>query len=137
MISQLRRGLLGLLYFSLLSTTVSSCAATNRARTPTTSTPNSVANTQPEKAAVNSVPVIHVFVALADNVNQGIVPVSASLGNGDNAASNLLLGRGFRHKNLLLEEQRLAVDLSHTKPKREHSRTLHLQTPSHFIAAGR
>ena len=92
MIFQLRRGLLGLLYFSLLSTTVSSCASTNRAGTPTT---NSVSNSQPEKAAVNSIPVIHVFVALADNVNQGIVPVSASLGNGDNAATNLYWGAAF------------------------------------------
>ena len=40
-------------------------------------------------------PVIHVFVALADNVNQGIVPVSASLGNGDNAATNLYWGAAF------------------------------------------
>jgi hypothetical protein len=50
---------------------------------------------QPEKAAVNSVSIIHVFVALADNVNQGIVPVSASLGNGDNAATNLYWGAAF------------------------------------------
>lgn len=92
MIFQLRRGLLGLLYFSLLSTAVSSCASTNRAGTPTT---NSVLNSQPEKAAVNSIPVIHVFVALADNVNQGIVPVSATLGNGDNAATNLYWGAAF------------------------------------------
>lgn len=48
-----------------------------------------------EKAAVNSMPVIHVFVALADNVNQGIVPVSASLGNGDNPATNLYWGAAF------------------------------------------
>jgi hypothetical protein len=41
------------------------------------------------------VPVIHVFVALADNINQGIVPVSASLGNGDNAATNLYWGAAF------------------------------------------
>lgn len=40
-------------------------------------------------------PVIHVFVALADNVNQGIVPVSATLGNGDNATTNLYWGAGF------------------------------------------
>lgn len=40
-------------------------------------------------------PVIHVFVALADNVNQGIVPVSASLGNGDNATTNLYWGAAF------------------------------------------
>ena len=38
---------------------------------------------------------IHVFVALADNVNQGIVPVEASLGNGDNAATNLYWGAAF------------------------------------------
>ncbi len=43
----------------------------------------------------NSVPVIHVFVALCDNVNQGIVPVSASLGNGDNPATNLYWGAAF------------------------------------------
>ena len=40
-------------------------------------------------------PVIHVFVALADNVNQGIVPVSASLGNGDNPGTNLYWGAAF------------------------------------------
>ncbi|HEY8227207.1 MAG TPA: hypothetical protein VIG25_18170 [Pyrinomonadaceae bacterium] len=40
-------------------------------------------------------PVIHVFVALADNVNQGIVPVSASLGNGDNPNTNLYWGAAF------------------------------------------
>jgi len=46
-------------------------------------------------APVNPFPVIHVFVALCDNVNQGIVPVSASLGNGDNPASNLYWGAAF------------------------------------------
>jgi len=81
--SLLRRGLFGLLCFGLLS-----CATSNPARTPTTSS-------HVEKAAVNSVPVIHVFVALADNVNQGIVPVSASLGNGDNATTNLYWGAAF------------------------------------------
>lgn len=46
-------------------------------------------------AATNPFPVIHVFVALCDNVNQGIVPVSASLGNGDNPATNLYWGAAF------------------------------------------
>jgi len=45
--------------------------------------------------ARNSVPVIHVFVALCDNVNQGIVPVSSALGNGDNPATNLYWGAAF------------------------------------------
>ncbi|MEM6687584.1 MAG: hypothetical protein AAF617_17535 [Bacteroidota bacterium] len=35
---------------------------------------------------------IHVFVALCDNVNQGIVPVPKSLGNGQNARTNLYWG---------------------------------------------
>ena len=38
---------------------------------------------------------IHVFVALADNVNQGIVPVSPSLGDGDNPKTNLYWGAAF------------------------------------------
>lgn len=38
---------------------------------------------------------IHVFVALCDNVNQGIVLVSPSLGNGDNPATNLYWGAAF------------------------------------------
>jgi hypothetical protein len=83
------RGLLWLLCFSLL---VSSCASTKTARP---SSQPATANKQAEKAAVNAVPVIHVFVALADNVNQGIVPVSATLGNGDNAATNLYWGAAF------------------------------------------
>lgn len=35
---------------------------------------------------------IHVFVALCDNVNQGIVPVSKSLGDGQNPSTNLYWG---------------------------------------------
>jgi hypothetical protein len=84
--------LLWLLCFTVLSAAAFSCASTNRATTPV---PTAVSNSQPETAAVNSVPVIHVFVALADNVNQGIVPVSASLGNGDNTSTNLYWGAAF------------------------------------------
>jgi hypothetical protein len=36
---------------------------------------------------------IHVFVALADNQRQGIVPVPATLGNRDDPARNLYLGK--------------------------------------------
>lgn len=35
---------------------------------------------------------VHVFVALADNANQGIVPVPAAIGNGEDAAHNLYWG---------------------------------------------
>ena len=35
---------------------------------------------------------IHVYVALCDNINQGIVPVPKSLGNGQSPKSNLYWG---------------------------------------------
>jgi len=103
MSSRRRSGLLWLVYFSLVVAAVASCASPNPARTPA---PATHAQVQVEKAAVNSVSVIHVFVALADNVNQGIVPVSATLGNGDDAQRNLYWGAAFgvktffsKHKN--------------------------------------
>ena len=39
--------------------------------------------------------VVHVFVALADNQHQGIVPVPVALGNGDDPARNLYWGAAF------------------------------------------
>ena len=39
--------------------------------------------------------VVHVYVALADNAHQGIVPVPAALGNGDDADKNLYWGAAF------------------------------------------
>lgn len=38
---------------------------------------------------------IHVFVPLADNQHQGIVPVPAKLGNGDDPVHNLFWGAGY------------------------------------------
>ncbi|MBI1287325.1 MAG: hypothetical protein GC178_07065 [Flavobacteriales bacterium] len=42
---------------------------------------------------------IHVFVALCDNANQGIVPVPASLGNGQDPKNNLYWGAAFGVKS--------------------------------------
>lgn len=39
--------------------------------------------------------VVHVLVALCDNENQGIVPVPAFLGNGEDTGKNLYWGAGF------------------------------------------
>lgn len=73
---------------SILLTTLSCASATGiQSQTPSA--------TKVEQAQVNKVTVIHVFVALADNVNQGIVPVSAALGNGDNPKTNLYWGAAF------------------------------------------
>jgi hypothetical protein len=39
--------------------------------------------------------VVHVYVSLADNQHQGIVPVPSRLGNGDDPAANLYWGAAF------------------------------------------
>src|ERR1700751_6185185 len=39
--------------------------------------------------------VVHVYVALADNRHQGIVPVPAKLGNGEDPARNLYWGAAY------------------------------------------
>ena len=56
-------------------------------------------------AKPNPVPVIHVVVALCDNKYQGIVPVPARIGNGDDLVDNLYWGADygvksyFRHRS--------------------------------------
>jgi hypothetical protein len=46
-----------------------------------------------EKAAAKDIPLrVHVVVALCDNLHQGIVPVSAKLGNGQDPDNNLYWG---------------------------------------------
>ena len=45
--------------------------------------------------AQESARTIHVFVALADNQNQGIVPVPAKLGNGEDQNNNLYWGSAY------------------------------------------
>ncbi|HKP38071.1 MAG TPA: hypothetical protein VJT71_14535 [Pyrinomonadaceae bacterium] len=57
------------------------------------------------KAPRNSATVIHVFVALCDNINQGIVPVAPSLGNGDDPARNLYWGAAFGIKTFFAKNR--------------------------------
>src|SRR6266700_1679262 len=52
-------------------------------------------------AAQSPVRTIHVFVALADNKNQGIVPVAAILGNGEDPVHNLYWGSAYGVKTFL------------------------------------
>src|SRR6185503_14415974 len=80
------------LMFGCSTTQGGSVSTRNLASPASTARPNAGPNAIAEP---NSFPVIHVFVALCDNVNQGIVPVSASLGNGDNPATNLYWGAAF------------------------------------------
>ena len=47
---------------------------------------------------------IHVFVALCDHINQGIVSVPESLGNGQNPTTNLYWGALYGVKLILRSE---------------------------------
>jgi hypothetical protein len=49
--------------------------------------------------------VIHVLVALCDNKYQGIVPVPASIGNGQDPANNLYWGCGYGVKTFFKKQQ--------------------------------
>jgi hypothetical protein len=54
------------------------------------------------KAAAQERPrLVHVFVALADNEHQGIVPVPKALGNGDDPSHNLYWGAAFGVRTFL------------------------------------
>lgn len=62
---------------------------------------------------------IHVFVALADNVNQGIVPVPSKLGNGEDAEHNLYWGSAFGVKTFFSHSADWKLVSSGEKPKYE------------------
>jgi hypothetical protein len=50
---------------------------------------------RPQAVTKNPLRTIHVFVALADNQSQGIVPVAPKLGNGDDPNNNLYWGSAY------------------------------------------
>jgi len=74
-----------------------------------------------KQAPRNSVTVIHVFVALCDNVNQGIVPVSATLGNGDDPERNLYWGAAFGVKTFFTKSKDWQVVAAETETKKSPS----------------
>jgi hypothetical protein len=51
------------------------------------------------KPIADTIKTIHVFVALCDNENQGIVPVSKKLGNGEDLKDNLYWGAAYGVKS--------------------------------------
>jgi hypothetical protein len=61
---------------------------------------------------------IHVVVALCDNQFQGIVPVPARIGNGDDPANNLYWGAAFGVKTFFRKarEWSLLADMTNPKP---------------------
>jgi len=70
-------------------------------------------------AAQSSPRTVHVFVALADNKNQGIVPVAAVLGNGDDPARNLYWGSAYGVKTYFARSADWQMIASAQRPKTE------------------
>ncbi len=71
-------------------------------------------------AAQDSTPrTVHVFVALADNQHQGIVPVAATLGNGEDAARNLYWGSAYGVKTYFARSAEWVRISCGDKPKAE------------------
>lgn len=60
---------------------------------------------------------IHVFVALADNKNQGIVPVAAILGDGDDPTHNLYWGSSYGVKTYFARSADWQLIASSQRPK--------------------
>jgi hypothetical protein len=62
---------------------------------------------------------VHVFVALADNQHQGIVPVPARLGNGDDPGHNLYWGSAYGVKTFFARSAEWSLTKCSAKPKVE------------------
>ena len=61
---------------------------------------------------------IHVLVALCDNQNQGIVPVPAKIGNGQDPANNLYWGCGYGVKTFLKKQPKWELIKKFEKPQK-------------------
>jgi hypothetical protein len=70
-------------------------------------------------AAQSAPRTIHVFVALADNKHQGIVPVAATLGNGDDPVRNLYWGSAYGVKTYFARSVDWQLIASGQEPKAE------------------
>jgi hypothetical protein len=62
---------------------------------------------------------VHVFVALADNRSQGIVPVAAVLGNGEDATRNLYWGSAYGVKTFFARSSDWQLLATRPGPKAE------------------
>ncbi len=60
---------------------------------------------------------VHVYVALCDNVNQGIVPVPKKLGNGQDAKNNLYWGALYGVKNYFKRSKEWALISTQLNPE--------------------
>jgi hypothetical protein len=104
--------------FTLLLVSVFYLIGCTKAQTPIAVSQNLPEIKKPEIEKIkNEGKVIHVLVALCDNENQGIVPVPAHLGNGEDAGRNLYWGAAFGVKTFFTKSgnwQKLD-DIKHPK----------------------
>lgn len=79
---------------------------------------HSVSRVFPDTLRVrNTGRVVHVIVALCDNVHQGIVPVPARIGNGDDPVNNLYWGAAYGVKSYMRKQSGWEMLSSVTSPK--------------------
>jgi hypothetical protein len=76
-----------------------------KAQTPETTPTPKFSETAEIAKIKNPGKVVHVLVALCDNENQGIVPVPAFLGNGEDTRKNLYWGAAFGVKTFFSKSQ--------------------------------
>lgn len=91
----------------------------------------------PAVIAQNSARIVHVFVALADNQHQGIVPVPARLGNGQDPANNLYWGASFGVRSFFKasSEWRLLSCQSNPRPSVLERCIFHRDNPEVILVA--
>jgi len=82
-------------FLLLLSLTFLNCSAQTIEKINASTTINSRSLTKNITEFDTTYKTIHIFVALCDNKYQGIVPVPAKIGNGQDAFNNLYWGCGF------------------------------------------
>ncbi len=87
-----------------------------RAQTANNAPPLPAQNTETAKIQ-NPGRVIHVLVALCDNVNQGIVPVPAAIGNGEDPPRNLYWGAAFGLKTFFSKSKNWTKIAEVSNPK--------------------
>src|SRR5262245_28809633 len=86
---------IGAFMFALLAACQSSSQEASRSEVAQTPAGGRNAAIAPRPAKRNPGKLIHVLVALCDNEHQGIVPVPARIGDGDDPANNLYWGASF------------------------------------------
>lgn len=87
-------------------------AAQDAGRSPNEARQDKPTSEKRTAARQNPGKLVHVLVALCDNENQGIVPVSAALGNGEDPERNLYWGAAFGIKTFFTKSRdwRLVAD---------------------------